>query len=404
MSRGIASHARANALLWLAITAIGASSGCYRTHVRREFADGGVEAPDAARGDAGLTMAVTVACGDAIEPPRSEGIVRRCVVDGPGDHDGDGFANEEDCNDCVPQINPGAYDIPGNDLDEDCTGEDAMPCRDTRISPDDGSARSAANALGLCLDAEDGSREWVRSAAWNDTSFAVHTTSEMHRVSDGFGRYGPYAGRRMLVLSTGLANDGQPASGSCVEEGLSGPFPPGFPMDSPACPGVESGPVVDSVALTLELDVPTNAIGLRFASNFMTREYPDFLCSPFNDVYAVLMTDVASGELRNIVFDRAGNPLTVNNALLSTCVARGPRTCELGPSPLRGAVDTSCTEGTEGLVGGGTDCVQTTAPVVAGSRITLSFMIWDSGDGLLDSVALVDAFEWVLAPFEQRAP
>jgi hypothetical protein len=225
----------------------------------------------------------------------------------------------------------------------------------------------------------------------------------MHRVGDGFGRYGPYAGRRMLVLSTGVANDGLPASASCVDEALRSEFPPGFPMDSPACPGVASGPVMDSVALTIELDVPSNAIGVRFASNFMTREYPDYLCSPFNDVYAVLMTDVASGELRNIVFDREGNPLTVNNALLRTCVARGPLVCELGDAPLRGAIPFSCGEGTEGLVGGGTDCVQTTAPVVPGSRITMSFMIWDSGDGFLDSVALVDGFEWVLAPFEQRA-
>lgn len=385
------------------LCAIGASPGCYRTHVLREFADGGAPQPDAGRADASLGAPMTVSCGGASPPPSTEGVLP-CSLSSPGDHDGDGFGNDADCNDCVPQINPDAYDIPGNGLDEDCTGADATACRDTAVSPDDGSARSAANAIGLCLASDDAAREWVRTASWHDTAFTEHTSTEMHRVADGFGRYRPYAGRRLLVLSTGLANDGQPPSGSCMEMGLSAPFPPGFPVDSPACPGVTSGRVVDSVALTLELDVPSNAIGLRFASNFMTREYPDFLCSPFNDVYAVFMTDVASGSVRNIVFDRAGNPLTVNNALLSTCVARGPLTCELGATPLRGAIDSSCSEGTEGTVGGGTDCVQTTAPVVPGSEITLSFMIWDSGDGLLDSVALVDAFEWVLAPFEQRAP
>ncbi|MFO0711812.1 MAG: choice-of-anchor L domain-containing protein [Sandaracinus sp.] len=389
-------------IAWASIVVAG--SGCYRTHMRREFVDGGLSMPDATTSDSGLTGPVTVACGEAVPPPSADGIVP-CAVSGSGDHDGDGFANEDDCNDCVPQINGGAFDIPDNGLDEDCDGIDAVACRDTVISPDDGSARSAANALGLCLSTgAQPAREWLRGALWQDTSFAPHTIAEMHRVADGFGTYGPYAGRRMLVLSTGVANDELPPDESCVAEGLSSAFPPGFPMDSPACPGVASGPVVDSVALSLELDVPTNAIGLRFASNFMTREYPDFLCSPFNDVYAVLMTDVATGTLRNIVFDREGNPLTVNNALLRTCVARGPRVCELGARPLRGSIDASCTEGTEGLVGGGTDCVQTTAPVVPGSHITLSFMIWDSGDGVLDSVALVDAFEWVLAPFEQRAP
>lgn len=381
-------------------------TGCYRTHERRESADGGADArDDVGQPDASLTAPMTVACGEASRPPSAEGIVL-CDVAGSGDHDGDGFPNDVDCNDCVPQINGGAYDIPGNGIDEDCSGSDAAPCRDTGAGFDDGTARSAANALGLCEGGPGGvigEHDWVRSADWHDTSFAPHVLTEMHRVADGFGRYRPYAGRAFLVLSTGIANDDLSTEDSCVQHAMSSAFPPGFPMTSPACPDVLSGHVVDSVALTLELDVPTNAIGLRFASNFMTREYPDFLCSPFNDVYAVLMTDVDTGELRNIVFDREGNPLTVNNALLRTCVDRGPRRCELGAAPLRGAVDAMCTPGSEGLVGGGTDCVQTTAPVVPGSRITLSFMIWDSGDGLLDSVALVDAFEWVLAPFEQRA-
>lgn len=380
-------------------------SSCYRTHMRREFSDGGVEV-DAHRveSDAGITGAVTVACGAALVPPSALGLMD-CALPGSGDHDGDGFANDVDCNDCVPQINSGAYDIPMNGVDEDCSGSDAIPCRDTVISPDDRSARSAANAIGFCLSsASSTEHEWVRSAEWHNTAFEPHVIEEMHRATDQFGTYRPHAGRRMLVLSTGIAIDGLAPAASCVTEGMTSAFPPGFPMDSPACPGVMSGPVMDSVALTLELDVPTNAIGIRFASNFMTREYPDFLCSPFNDVYAVFMTDVSTGELRNIVFDRAGNPLTVNNALLRTCVARGPVRCELGDRPLRGTITSSCTDGSEGSVGGGTDCVQTTAPVVPGSRITMSFMIWDSGDGVLDSVALVDGFEWVLAPFEQRAP
>jgi hypothetical protein len=405
MSRPTAKRPLSSASFACAVAALSAFSGCYRTHMRREFTDGGVEV-DAHRpeSDAGITGPVTVACGEALVPPSAAGIVP-CDLPGTGDNDGDGFANNVDCNDCVPQINRGAYDIPMNGVDEDCSGTDALPCRDTLISPDDGSARSAANALGFCISPEGGSeREWVVAAAWQDPASNLHTVPEMHRLADRFGTYRPHAGRRMLVLSTGLAVADASPSGSCVAQSISSEFPPGFPMESPACPGVESGPVIDWVALALRLDVPTNAIGLRFASNFMTREYPDFLCSPFNDVYAVLMTSPSTGELQNIVFDRDGNPLTVNNALLRTCVDRGPLRCELGDAPLRGTITTSCQDGSEDSVGGGTDCVQTTAPVVPGSRITMSFMIWDSGDGELDSVALVDGFEWVLAPFEVRAP
>ena len=401
-NRAVRASLQATSIALFAV-AIATLSGCYRTHMRREFVDGGIER-DARRteSDAGLTMPITVACGEASNPP-SVADVRPCTVLGAGDHDGDGFTNDVDCNDCVPQINARAFDIPMNGVDEDCSGSDATPCSDTAISPDDGSAHSAANALGFC-ESESGALDWVQSAEWQDTSFLPHGISDMHRASDRFGTYRPYAGRRLLILSTGVARGSLGVDASCVTHGQRSAFPPGFPMVSPACPDVESGPVVDSVALTLTLDVPTNAVGIRFASNFMTREYPHFLCSPFNDVYAVFMTHPDTGELRNIVFDTAGNPLTVNNALLRTCVGGGPLTCDLGYAPLAGAVDSSCTPGSEQSVGGGTDCVQTTAAVIPGSSITMSFMIWDSGDGVLDSVALVDAFEWVLAPFEQLAP
>ena len=44
------------------------------------------------------------------------------------DQDGDGFEVPVDCDDTDPSVYPGANDIPGNGVDEDCDGVDSVPC------------------------------------------------------------------------------------------------------------------------------------------------------------------------------------------------------------------------------------------------------------------------------------
>ena len=84
---------------------------------------------------------------------------------------------------------------------------------------------------------------------------------------------------------------------------------------------------------------PSNATGFKFDFDFYTYEWPGFVCSTYNDFFVALLDpippDLADG---NIAFDREGNPISVNNALLQACspgTHRGKTfTCPLGTGPL----------------------------------------------------------------------
>ena len=409
----------------LALTALMAT-GCYLSHERggTPGTDGG-RPRDSAPVDAPFDAGVDLGPADAgCEPALADGSVTVPLDGGtlvttcgaaygscaePGtpdaDRDGDGYPTREDCNDCEAGINPGAFDIPGNGHDEDCDGRDGLPpCPPPELG-DGPSPEAALSAMGLCRDAAEG---WgVLDARLGSANLAAPLASEEQiAIVDSMGVNAPLAGSTMLSISSGAAREPTGLTAlRCSNFDARHGFPPGFPVESPACPGVTSGWPHDSLGLEVRLKVPTNAVALSFASFFFTQEYPTFICSTFNDFYAVLL-ERDDGTAANIAFDGAGNPISVNASFLEACVAgtHGGREfrCELGTRPLGGTgFDSDSCAGRlpfRRIAGAGTGWLRTTTPVTGGEELTLRFMIWDSGDGWFDSMALIDAFEWVVRP------
>ncbi|MBW2453498.1 MAG: hypothetical protein JRI68_03260 [Deltaproteobacteria bacterium] len=326
------------------------------------------------------------------------------------DGDGDGWTGADgDCNDCTEMINPGAYDYDGNAIDEDCNGtdDDTVTECDGSLAMDSNDPLDAVRAMDLCT-MQAGDSWGVVSAeyAYVDGTTATATDFDLgHGILSDFGDVVvPKAGQQLFAISSGTARDATDSGWvdpSGFDKSYTTGAAPGFPKESPACPNVTTGEAHDSIHLRIRLKTPTNAKSFRYSVNMYTWEYPDFICSNFNDFVTAIMipapannadTTCDSLPCGNISFDSQGNPLSVNAGFLQVCEAgeHGGKTfdCFLGTEALGGT-------GFEGHAS--TGWLQTKAPVEdPGGEIVLEFGAWDSGDGILDTTGLFDAFEWDL--------
>ncbi|HEX7601084.1 MAG TPA: hypothetical protein VF316_05740, partial [Polyangiaceae bacterium] len=193
-------------------------------------------------------------------------------------------------------------------------------------------------------------------------------------------------GQTMLGLSSGTARaptDPGYQDVAGFDKGYTGNAPMGFPKESPACPGVVTGAPHDPTGLEVTLKVPSNVTGFSFDSNLFTFEWPDYICSQFNDFFVAILTPIPMGQTDgDIAFDTMGNPVSVNNGLLSACG------CMAGPPCTAGGKSFACPLGTTSLVGTGfeamgtfhasTGWLVTSAPAKGGDVITLRWAVYDS--------------------------
>lgn len=356
------------------------------------------------------------------------------VTDPNDDMDKDGWTpNQGDCNDCDPNVNPGAIDVlhqndggPPTWGDEDCSGvpgDNAMPC-DQGLALDDVVAGDAAKAIELCATATTMDRKYgVLSAAYVRADGTPSTPTLQVGIQSAWGtNVHVQGGQNMLALSSGYSRTvGQ--TGACngisCQTNPTGTAPTGFPQDDPACPPTKA--IMDDVALELQVRVPTNATGYSFNFKFYSFEFPDWVCdtSGYNDQFVALVSPPPKGSyvpsgstFGNISFDSNNNPVSVNLGFFDVCDPTTPQRfashCKSGGGACPATPSPYCPLGTGDLAGTGFDVwhssvgpagatrwLKTEAPAQPGSTITIRFAIWDAGNTEFDSTVLVDNFQWI---------
>jgi hypothetical protein len=306
----------------------------------------------------------------------------------------------------------------------------APPC-DSGLPINDASPASFARAIGICTDAATAGYGLVSATYSNAFGSTAAPAVGQWGLLPSFGKVvRPREGGAMGALSSGYAREyddlvGVPqgtnsdfvASGGGPRDGTgypTGQAPPGFPKAAHGC--TQSDLVNDMIDVKLVLKAPPGATGFQFDFDFLSSEWPNYVCSDFNDAFVAYLTSSATTD--NISFDTNHNPVAVNIDFFNRCTpgapvgclrSNGPNpdpplgtsTCAAGAGELAGTGfgdtdQTQCTSGNvESTLGGATGWLTTQAPIQPGEQFTLEFMIWDAGDGLLDSNVLIDHFQWI---------
>lgn len=368
------------------------------------------------------------------------------MIDEDLDADGDGFRTcGGDCCDAATDgcgdpklVNPGAFEAPGNMVDDDCDGmvdNVATAMCDGGLASNSANAMDYAKAIELCQTATMTDTKWgVIDAKFVLPSGSGAPNVDQRSIRPAFGGTMVKGGTSFVVLSTGNAaapsqtNPPYQAFQGGRDIGSSSALPADWLSangnkvpNAPGCPGPNGTNGRDPIMLELTIRTPSNAKSFKLATNFMSSEYPEYTCSAFNDFFVVLLDSTYTGMPqnpadKNLAFYTSAQmqkyPVGVNLAhgntgLFQQCLngntgclplvsTPGTISTCVGTSELTGTgmdtVSTGC--GANNFVGGGTGWLVTSGNVVGGEIIKLRIALWDTSDGQLDSLAIIDNFEW----------
>ncbi len=185
----------------------------------------------------------------------------------------------------------------------------------------------------------------------------------------------PQEGYKFLALSSGPVGNPWP-SGSGDLTGKTHPDPqPQFMGFSRAISGTKQR-VYDLSQIEFTFTAPANAKSFSFDFNFFSAEYPDYIQQNFNDTfYAIIRAkSTNNGAPTNISFDANNNSIEVDNNYFQNPFHPIPNT------------------GTGFDAHGSTGWLRTSWPIQGGETFRLTFSVHDEGDGIYDSLVVLDNF------------
>ena len=374
-------------------------------------------ATDASNNQAMCSFTVTVTVSQCATPGANGA--------GPAgsDKDGDGFTVAQgDCCDTTDQcrnpflVNPGASEVPGNGVDDNCDGrvDENRDC-DLAIGVQRISQWTIEalelfpRALGLCERVDDDSdrrsgytfyQPYHPRISLADGYYGKQPNPLQAELVKSFGAITAISNVGIL-LSTGAARQlGEPGRTSSDQNMQTSSTPPQawptstHPPYPPSCgPMFVSNPVYDSIRYRLWLRMPLNYRGFAFRFLFGAEQpdgfYPPHnLCSPQKDFFMILTNAKSAPPGGNIAVDSSGEYISTLNPgadFWTRCRQYSNNgACQEGPYSLT----STGYDGSSGWLTAG-------ANADPGSLIYIDFLLFDAGDYKRDSFVFIDQMYYI---------
>jgi Ca-activated chloride channel homolog len=216
--------------------------------------------------------------------------------------------------------------------------------------------------------------EWVESVTVRGPA-PDRAVRALERLRDST-RLLPLEGARFLAIASGVVGTDQTTSSQLSDDPFADPQP-AF-MGAKRLEEDSSQPVYDLHQVALKLRAPPAAKSFSFALNYFSAEYPEYVQASYNDTfYAILEArSTNKGRPTNISFDPKNQSIEVDNNYFENT---------FHPIPNTGT-------GFDG--DGSTGWLRTSWPIEGGETFTLTLSVHDEGDGIYDSLVLLDDFQF----------